>query len=467
MSRGERAEPDAQSTPVPPASTHSRGRTVIVVGGGPAGLLAARRLLRAGASVTVLEAAERTGGRVSRLELDGLALDAGAESFAVRDGDVERLLTELGLRDGIVAPLPSPAWVVGPTRAYPLPRAGWMGIPVHPFAPDVVEAIGILGALRVWWERLLPVADPGPDATAGEVFRHRLGRRATSRLVEPVVKGIYSRPLDELPFAALGPGTGAGMVRHGGLVALATARRAASPAGSAVRGLVGGVATLTEALAREVRSLGGVIRTGAAVESARRSDDGGWTVTVAGQAPLAAGEVVMAVPQAAVVRLLPDVDPAREPREPGQAVLVTLVLDAPELAGAPRGTGVLAVDGVTRAKALTHATAKWAWLAERARDRHIVRLSYDARAIRDLDRDGPVAQEGSLVRAALRDASRLLDVHLTPERLRASAVVAWPDSAPADGPVVEVGEGLSLVGSAAGLTGLAAIASEDFVLSHS
>ncbi|WP_084125672.1 NAD(P)/FAD-dependent oxidoreductase [Demequina sp. NBRC 110054] len=462
MGTSERAE-----TAVPRAAASERGRTVVVVGGGPAGLLAARRLLRAGASVTVLESSARPGGRVSRLELDGLELDAGAESFAVRDGDVERLVTELGLHDLVVPPTPSPAWIVGPTRAYPLPRAGWMGIPTQPFASDVIDAIGMLGALRVWCERFLPVREPGPDATAGEVFRSRLGTRATSRLVEPVVRGIYSRPLDELRFAALGPGVGAGLARHGGLVALAAARRAASPAGSAVRGIIGGMATVTEALAREVRTLGGSLRTGAVVESVRRCDDGRWQVAIAGQEPLTAGEVVLAVPQADVVTLLPDIERRRESRKPGRAVLVTLVLDASELDSAPRGTGVLAVGGVTRAKALTHSTAKWEWLAERAGGRHVVRLSYDARAIEGLDREGGATREGSLVHVALGDASRLLGVDLTAERLRASAVVAWPDSAPSDGPVVEPGGGLSLVGSAAGLSGLAAIASEDFVLSHS
>ena len=53
--------------------------------------------------------------------------------------------------------------------------------------------------------------------------------------------------------------------------------------------------------------------------------------------------------------------------DPGaQVTLVTLVLDAPALDAAPRGTGVLVAprgDATSRAKALTHATAKWPWLA--------------------------------------------------------------------------------------------------------
>ncbi|WNM25074.1 protoporphyrinogen/coproporphyrinogen oxidase [Demequina capsici] len=451
-----------------PTSAAASPRTVAVVGGGVAGLLAARRLLRAGAVVTVLEAGPRVGGRISRLELDGLELDAGAESFAVRDGSVQRLIEELGLGSRMVAPAPTPAWVVGPRRAHPLPAAGWMGIPVDPFAPDVVAALGRLGALRVWFDTVIPAREPGPGATARSVLRHRLGRRATARLVEPVVKGIYSRPLDELPFAALGADVAHDLKAKGGLVALAAARRQASPAGSAAMGLVGGMATLTEALAHDVRSQGGAIRTGVHVSSVRPADGGRWSVRVDGDAaPAVVDEVVLAVPQVEAFRLLPVDDRRSEPRRPGRAVLVTLVLDAPALDAAPRGTGVLVVGDAARAKALTHATAKWPWLADAAPGRHVVRLSYDARAVTGLDRDGPATRAGSVAGQALRDASRLLGVTLEPSQLRAHAVVAWPDSAPAPAAPIHPRPGLTLVGSAAGLSGLAAIASQDFVLSSS
>ncbi|MDN4474076.1 protoporphyrinogen/coproporphyrinogen oxidase [Demequina zhanjiangensis] len=457
------AEPEGRTEPSLP-----QRRTVAVVGGGIAGLLAARRHLRAGDVVTVLEAAPRVGGRVSRLELDGLELDAGAESFAVRDGAVERLVRELGLEDRMVAPAPTPAWVVGPTRAHPLPAAGWMGVPVDPFAPDVVSALGRLGSWRVWLDTLLPVSKPAASATAGSVIRRRIGRRATTRLVEPVVRGIYSRPLDELPFASLGKGVAEDLAAEGGLVALAAARRQASPAGSAAMGLEGGIATIAEELARQVRELGGAIRTGADVVSVRPDERDGWLVEIASdKRPVRVGALVVAVPQSEAYRLLPGPERREEPRKPGRAVLVTLVLNAPALDSAPRGTGVLAVGGVTRAKALTHATAKWRWLAERAPGRHVVRLSYDARAISGLDREGPVTSAGSLAGQALADASRLLGVTLTPAQVRAHGVVAWPDSAPSEHAPGWDAPHLEVVGSAAGLSGIAAIVSQDFVLSNS
>ena len=68
---------------------------------------------------------------------------------------------------------------------------------------------------------------------------------------------------------------------------------------------------------------------------------------------------------------LPNIDPGPE------VALVTLVVDQPALNSNPRGTGLLVSEAVTnvRAKALTHATAKWAWVAEEAgKNRHVVRL---------------------------------------------------------------------------------------------
>ena len=107
--------------------------------------------------------------------------------------------------------------------------------------------------------------------------------------------------------------------------------------------------------------------------------------------------------------------------------LVTLVLDAPALDAAPRGTGVLVAAGTpgVTAKALTHSTAKWPWLAELAGDRHVVRLSY-GRAGEPNPLDGRTDQEVAAL--ALADASALLGMPLDPSSVRASGRSAWRDA---------------------------------------
>ena len=108
--------------------------------------------------------------------------------------------------------------------------------------------------------------------------------------------------------------------------------------------------------------------------------------------------------------------------------LVTLVLDAPELGAAPRGTGVLVVAGTpgVAAKALTHSTAKWPWLADAAGPgRHVVRLSY-GRAGEPNPLDGRADDEVAAL--ALADASTLLGVPLDETMLRAAGRSSWRDA---------------------------------------
>lgn len=417
---------------------------VVVIGGGVAGLLAARRLARAGRNVTVLEAAPHVGGRVSATTVADLELDAGAESFASRGGVVAELLDELGLAADIVEPTAAPAWAVGPERAYPLPATGWLGIPLHPFAPAVRRVIGWRGAIRAASDHWRPLRRVDSDVTVGALVRNRVGDAVADRLVAPVIRGVYSRPIDELPLAAISPGLPDDVAQAGGLLAAARSRRAAAPAGAAVQSLAGGMHRLPRALADQAHAAGAQLLTGTTVTGIERRE-GGWTVLTS-QATHQAGELVLAVPLPMAHQWLPEL-PDDEARH---VALVTLVLDAPALDAAPRGTGVLVVDGATRAKALTHSTAKWPWLAARADGLHVVRLSYAV--------DGP----GEDVTAhALRDAARLLGVELEDWQVQGMAQVVWPDASPVKIDPRALPEGISVVGSGAGLSGLAAIVAAD------
>jgi len=126
-------------------------------------------------------------------------------------------------------------------------------------------------------------------------------------------------------------------------------------------------------------------------------------------------------------------------------------VDAPKLDGAPRGTGVLVARGSSdapfRAKALTHATAKWDWLAERATPhRHVLRLSYDGAAAARVS-------DAQLRGQALHDAGELLGIALVEVSVVAFARVEW--SAPSSRP--EPIDGVTLIGEGVAGTGLAAV----------
>ena len=440
---------------------------VVVVGGGVAGLVVAWELARAGLRPTVLEAGPALGGTVTAHTVAGIALDAGAESYASASPAVTDLLTELGLADDLVLPNPVGAWVRHVAGTAPLPHATLLGIPSRPFAADVRRVLGTAGAARALLDRWLPAGAGSSAGTLGALVGARMGRTVVTRLVEPVAGGVYSTDPDELDVDAVQPRLRKALQDSGSLAgAVVELRASAARPGSAVGGLAGGMHRMVQVLHRSVSSRGGTVRTGVRVEQLQRSP-GGWQLTTTA-GPLSADHVVIAVPGPAAASLLAGagIDMPAASAQTSDVVLVTLVVDHPGLDAHPRGTGILVsryATGVT-AKALTHATAKWAWLAEVTRPgRHVLRLSYG--------RGHDPLPTGGLTELAVADAATLTGVPLTPATVVGSDMVRWTSALPRPqaghrksmealrGEVALAG-GLHLAGSVVAGTGLAAVVAD-------
>jgi oxygen-dependent protoporphyrinogen oxidase len=463
-------------------------RTALVLGGGVSGLLAARELAAAGHAVTVLEATDAWGGCVGSHVVAGLTLDSGAESFATRSTAVAELAAELGLAGRIVTPRPGGAWVQLPDGPRELPKTGVLGIPANPWDPEVRRSLGWAGSLRASLDKYLPTGF-GASAEVTSVsalVRARMGRRVLERLVAPVVGGVHSADPGLLDVDMVAPGLRAGIKAHGSLAAAVAAQRrnaggtGAAKAGSAVAGLENGMHTLVTALLGDLRKRGVTLVSGHPAGAVARTADG-WHVT-AGEEAYDAGLLVVALPGPAAVGLLQEAVPAlagRSPEHGPDVRLVTLVVDLPELDRRPRGTGVLVAPQTPgiEAKALTHATAKWDWLAAAAGPgTHVLRLSYgrleragDGTATAGATRGAAApATDRDLLAAALRDASALLDVPVQDKDVVGWDVVSWQGALPfaAVGHKARVAEirnicsaedGLSVVGGWVAGNGLAAV----------
>jgi oxygen-dependent protoporphyrinogen oxidase len=430
---------------MPETALHDDGQPhVVVIGGGMAGLVAARTLLDRGFHVTLLERSHRFGGTVDGRVLGGLALDSGAESFSTRSATVPSLAAELGLGERIVTPDAAGAWVQLPgedlpTNAQPLPSSGVLGIPADPADPAIAAVIGHAGALRATQDSTSPVGTLATRraVSLGELVRTRMGEEVLERLVAPVAGGVFSADPDDLDADSVAPGLRATMARLGSLGAAAGALRSAAPAGAAVGGLDGGIFQLRDALVEDLRARGADLRTGECVTALAASDEG-WIVTAEHSArayPMPADGVLVAVEGGSAVDLLAPIIPtlAAERPEPVPGVaLVTLVVRAPALDAAPRGTGVLVARRVTgvAAKALTHATAKWAWLREAAGPGvHVLRLSFGR--VGDAPTDvGLTTPDEDLFRHALADAAALLDARIEEADVIARDVVRWAGALP-------------------------------------
>ena len=394
-------------------------KPVVVVGGGVAGLVAARRLAIGGAQVTLLEASSQLGGTVSFHTVGGLILDSGAESFATRRGTVEALLTELGLAPAIVAPASGPAWLYRAGGPVELPATSLLGIPAVPLAADVISVVGSAVAFRAYLDTLLPGTYGARSKTLGELVRKRMGSAMLDKLVAPVTLGVHSRHPNDLDLDRITPGLRGALRSEGSLGRAVRSIRESAPAGSAVMGIAGGIHRIVDELVADVTRLG-------------------VTVEVGTRGTLVDGAVV-GFPDHAVVVAAAGV---AAPSEAKRITLATLIVDAPALDSAPRGSGLLVEPGVRdiQAKALTHATAKWKWLAERANGKHVLRLSYD---------DAPAR----LATVARVDAAALLGVDLPESAVLDFAQVTWKRPAPSAARI----DGVTLVGEAVAGTGLAAV----------
>ena len=392
---------------------------VVVIGGGVAGLVAARRLAMGGATVTLLEASSQLGGTVAFHTVGGLILDAGAESFATRRGTVETLLTELGLAPAIVAPASGPAWLYRSTGAVELPTTSLLGIPASPLAADVTAVIGGRAAFRGYLDTLLPGTYGARSKTLGELVRKRMGKGMLDKLVAPVTLGVHSRHPNDLDLDRITPGLRGALRSEGSLGRAVRSLRESAPAGTAVMGIEGGIHRLVIELIADITRLGVTVQLG------KRG------TLVDGQvAGFAGAHVVVAAAGVAA------------PSDAKRITLATLVVEVPALDAAPRGSGVLVEPGVRdiQAKAITHATAKWKWLAERAHGKHVLRLSYD---------DAPAR----LATIARVDAAALLGVDIPESSVLDFAQVSWTRPAPSAARI----DGVTIVGEAVAGTGLAAV----------
>jgi len=450
----------------------------IVIGGGIAGLVTAWALASAGRQVEVIEAGSVLGGCIARTSIAGLDVDIGAESYATATPAVADLIAALGLESSIVTPNPIGAWVRHRRGSAPLPASALLGMPAHPFAADVRRVLGIGGAARAALDILLPARLGSTQATLGGLVRLRMGRAVLDRLVEPVAGGVYSTDPDELETDSVAPRLRSAIARCGSISgAVALIRGSASRPGSAVAGLSGGMFSLVDRLGFEIVRLGGTVTNRAMVRGIVRREGAGsgqWEVdSTAGLRT--ADNVVLALPGPAAAILLRQVGievPATSSATSNVA-LVTIVVQSAALDAHPRGTGILVsahASGVT-AKALTHATAKWAWLAEAAGpSRHVLRLSYGRGA-------GTLPTGTALVQQALTDAATLTGVDLTVDQLVASNITCWTSALPRPVPghqgamsalraQVATQPGLYLSGSMVAGTGLAAVVADARSTAH-
>ncbi len=362
----------------------------VVVGGGIAGLAAARLLARAGVRVTVLEGSPRIGGKLRVSEIAGVPVDEGAESMLARRPEGLDLVAELGRRDDLVHPGTTTSAILSRGELRALPSGQVMGVPSDLRALAASRVLSPAGLARVPLDLVLPETPRGADVSVADYIGARLGREVVDRLVEPLLGGVYAGLVERLSFDATMPAVAAAARSHRSLLNAAQGVREAAPKnpGPVFTTLPGGLGTLPQLVADDIAAAGGTVRTGATVRELRRLPDG-WRLTIGPTRDpehLDADAVVVAVPAAPAARLLkPDVPAAArelEGIEYASMAIVTLAYRATAFPRLPKGSGYLvpAVEsaperGGRGVKAVTFSSVKWPHLRDRDPEIIAVRCS--------------------------------------------------------------------------------------------
>jgi len=248
----------------------------LVVGGGITGLAAAWEATRLGHEVSLVEASDRFGGKVSTEVADGFTIEHGPDSFVAYRPAGLRLVDELGLGDQVEA-------VTGQRTVYlraegklrPLPQGMGMVLPTR-LGPFVTTRIlSWPDKLRAGLDLVLPRLLGEEDVAIGAFLRRRLGAGIVTKFADPMVGGIYGASVNDLSLDAVLPSLRENEAQYRSLMlaSLSQGRAARAQAtggrgpSSPFRSLTGGLETLVTALVAALREAGAALHPSTRLDS--------------------------------------------------------------------------------------------------------------------------------------------------------------------------------------------------------
>lgn len=304
-------------------------KKITIIGGGIAGLAAAyyaQQRTGEGVAITILEAGEHWGGKITTDRVDDVAsegqfvIEGGPDTFIVTKPWALRLCTELGIADRLrgTNPKNKATYILKKDRLHELPGGLTMMIPTE-FGPMI--RTGLLSwaqKARMGLDFVLPAPAKNGDESLGNFVSRRLGRAAYENLIEPLMSGIYAGDGDQLSLRATFPYLRDLELKEGGLIkgALAARKARASKGGGPNPGSrsifmtpITGLAEIVETLTEKLATAGVEMRLKTSASELSQLADGGWQVTLTGGEAFETETVIIAAPAYVAGALIADTAP--------------------------------------------------------------------------------------------------------------------------------------------------------------
>ncbi len=188
-----------------------QNKKVVIVGGGITGLSAAFYMQKEAREkglaldVTLVEAANRLGGKIQTVRRDGFVIERGPDSFLIRKKSMGTLAADVGIEGDLVRNATGQAYVLVHGELHPIPGGSVMGVPteIGPFLKTGLFSVA--GKLRAAGDFVLPRSSIQGDQSLGDFFRRRFGGEVVENLIEPLLSGVYAGDIDHMSLESTFP----------------------------------------------------------------------------------------------------------------------------------------------------------------------------------------------------------------------------------------------------------------------
>ncbi|NQU66433.1 MAG: protoporphyrinogen oxidase [Candidatus Marinimicrobia bacterium] len=167
-------------------------KSVVIIGGGIAGLTAAFRLQQSGVNVTLVEKSGRLGGAMYSKKEDGFLSEIGPNTILETSPLVTQLVKDIGLEDSKVYANDTSS------NRYIVRNKKMEALPTSPLAFLTSPLFSWKAKLRLFREPFIPAWDNRFEESLSQFVLRRLGMEFLDYAINPFVAGVYAGDPDSL-----------------------------------------------------------------------------------------------------------------------------------------------------------------------------------------------------------------------------------------------------------------------------